>query len=117
MLNIVLRRVGGAVAPEDAESSAVRSLGFFGAAAFQWVNPKAWVMALGAWATYLPGSPPFSTSSQAALLMAVINAHCVGIWRVRSGPSPNLTEPAKLRTFNLTMAALLVVSLYPIVVT
>ncbi|WP_208852061.1 LysE family translocator [Paracoccus pantotrophus] len=129
MLNIVLRWVGGAyllylawkiagaAAPEDAERSAARPLGFIGAAAFQWVNPKAWVMALGAVATYLPGSPSLSSVAAAALLMAVINAPCVGIWAAFGvGLRRLFTEPAKLRAFNLTMATLLVVSLYPIFV-
>lgn len=127
VLNTVLRWVGGAyllylawkiagaAAPEDAERSAARPLGFIGAAAFQWVNPKAWVMALGAVATYLPGSPSLSSVAAAALLMAVINAPCVGIWAAFGvGLRRLLTEPAKLRAFNLTMATLLVVSLYPI---
>ncbi|REG46467.1 threonine/homoserine/homoserine lactone efflux protein [Paracoccus versutus] len=130
VLNTVLRWVGGAyllylawkiagaAAPEDAEGSAARPLGFIGAAAFQWVNPKAWVMALGAVATYLPGSPSLSSVAAAALLMAVINAPCVGIWAAFGvGLRRLLSEPAKLRAFNLTMAALLVVSLYPIFVT
>lgn len=130
MLNTVLRWVGGAyllylawkiagaAAPENAEGSAGSPLGFIGAAAFQWVNPKAWVMALGAVATYLPGSPSLSSVAAAALLMAVINAPCVGIWAAFGvGLRRFLTEPAKLRAFNLTMAALLVVSLYPIFVT
>ena len=29
-------------------------LGYWGAAAFQWVNPKAWIMAIGAISTYTP---------------------------------------------------------------
>lgn len=129
VLNTVLRWVGGAyllylawkiagaAAPENAERSAARPLGFIGAAAFQWVNPKAWVMALGAVATYLPGSPSLSSVAAAALLMAVINAPCVGIWAAFGvGLRRLLTEPAKLRAFNLTMATLLVVSLYPIFV-
>jgi threonine/homoserine/homoserine lactone efflux protein len=29
-------------------------MGFWAAAAFQWVNPKAWIMAMTAMTTYLP---------------------------------------------------------------
>ncbi|MNL85930.1 hypothetical protein D3C87_2144310 [compost metagenome] len=58
-----------------------------------------------------------SSVAAAALLMAVIDAPCVGIWAAFGvGLRRILTEPAKLRAFNLTMAALLVVSLYPIFV-
>ncbi|WP_410966870.1 LysE family translocator, partial [Salmonella sp. SAL04277] len=31
-----------------------KPLSYWGAAAFQWVNPKAWVMAVGAISTYTP---------------------------------------------------------------
>ena len=50
-----------------------------------------------------------------ALLMAVINAPCVGIWAAFGvGLRRFLTEPSRLRVFNVTMAGLLVLSLYPI---
>ena len=50
-----------------------------------------------------------------ALLMAAINAPCVGIWAAFGvGLRRFLTEPSRLRVFNVTMAGLLVLSLYPI---
>ena len=46
-----------------------KPLGFWGAAAFQWVNPKAWVMAVGAITTYTP--------AQGYLFnVIVISIHC-----------------------------------------
>ncbi len=129
LLNTLLRWVGaaylvylaykiaGSDAPNKPDSARVMPLGFLGAAAFQWVNPKAWVMALGAVAAYLPTHPSLASVAAIALLMAVINAPCVGIWAAFGvGIRQFLTKPAQLRVFNLTMAALLVVSLYPIMV-
>jgi len=127
-LNIMLRWVGAAYliylaykiarsdAPEKPDRTTGRPLGFLGAAAFQWVNPKAWVMALGAVAAYLPAHPSLLSVTAMASLMAVINAPCVAVWAVFGVALRRfLTKPAQLRTFNLTMAVLLVLSLYPIV--
>ncbi|WP_163280031.1 LysE family translocator, partial [Klebsiella aerogenes] len=36
------------------DAAAARPMSFLQAAAFQWVNPKAWIMAIGAVATYTP---------------------------------------------------------------
>ncbi|KAB2707159.1 LysE family translocator [Brucella intermedia] len=129
VLNTVLRWVGAAYlvylaykiarsgAPETPDGVAGKPLGFLGAAAFQWVNPKAWVMALGAVAAYLPAHPSLVSVTAIALLMAVLNAPCVGIWAAFGvGLRSFLTKPDQLRAFNLTMAVLLVVSLYPIVI-
>ena len=38
------------------ESANSRPMTFWSAAAFQWVNPKAWVMAVGAFSTYIPAT-------------------------------------------------------------
>jgi threonine/homoserine/homoserine lactone efflux protein len=38
--------------PTSAGEAAGRPIGFLQAVAFQWVNPKAWVMAVGAISTY-----------------------------------------------------------------
>ncbi|MCF5142619.1 LysE family translocator [Pseudomonas sp. PA-6-1D] len=66
---------------------------FLGAAAFQWVNPKAWIM---------------------ALVFAVVNLPSVCVWvGCGSGLRNVLREPRWLRVFNGSMAALLVLSLYP----
>ncbi|WP_081744114.1 MULTISPECIES: LysE family translocator [Sinorhizobium/Ensifer group] len=129
LLNTVLRWVGAAYlvylaskfarsdAPDGPDSVKGKPLGFLGAAAFQWVNPKAWVMALGAVAAYLPAHPSLGSVAAIALLMAVINAPCVGIWAAFGvGLRRFLTRPAQLRAFNLTMATLLVISLYPIII-
>lgn len=129
-LNTVLRGIGGAYllylawkiaragAPDAPEGTTARPLGFLGAAAFQWVNPKAWVMALGAIATYLPPHPSWAAVTGVAVLMAAINAPCVGIWAgFGTGLRRFLTDPRRLRAFNLIMAALLVASLWPVFMT
>ena len=92
-----------------------RPLGFWGAAAFQWVNPKAWVMAIGAITTYTPSQGYIANVFVIALVFAIINLPSVCVWAGCGSALRNvLTRPKWLLAFNLTMAILLVVSLYPI---
>ena len=89
-------------------------LGFVGAAAFQWVNPKAWVMAITAAATYLPTQAQPVHVIYLALVFMVVNLPCVAVWAsFGSGLRQVLQSPKKLRIFNGLMAAGLVASLYP----
>src|SRR6185295_8630669 len=45
-------QIATASPPQPRGESTGRPMGFFNAMAFQWVNPKAWVMAVGAVSTY-----------------------------------------------------------------
>ncbi|MBH9551628.1 LysE family translocator [Inhella gelatinilytica] len=98
----------------DRRDGAPRPLGFWGAAAFQWVNPKAWVMAVSAFATYMPANglgPVLLTAS----LFALINLPSVAAWALCGSQLRHwLAEPARQRLFNRGMAALLVLSLLPL---
>ncbi|MEY8840851.1 LysE family translocator [Cribrihabitans sp. XS_ASV171] len=92
-----------------------RPMSFLQAAAFQWVNPKAWAMALTAISAYTP-----DRSMPAILLVALvfgaINLPSVSTWTVLGQQMARLlTHPRRLTAFNWTMAALLVASLYPVV--
>lgn len=90
-------------------------LGFWGAAAFQWVNPKAWVMAVGAITTYTPSQGYLTNVCVIALVFALINLPSVCLWAGCGSALRNvLTQPKWLLVFNVTIALLLVVSLYPI---
>lgn len=89
---------------------------FLQAAAFQWVNPKAWAMALTAATTYMPDGSTAGVFLVAGTFM-LVGAPCSAAWAgFGQGLRPFLDRPRVLRAFNLTMAALLVVSLYPLVV-
>ncbi|MEM6635471.1 MAG: LysE family translocator [Pseudomonadota bacterium] len=88
---------------------------FLQAAAFQWVNPKAWAMALGAIAAYAP-----SRELWAVLLVGVVftvtNLPSISVWTLMGqGLARVLTNPSRLRAFNFFMAALLMLSLWPVV--
>ena len=92
-----------------------RPLTFLQAAAFQWVNPKGWAMALGATATYAPREHYVANILVVGLVFGCINLPSVGCWTTLGTVMRRfLDRPGVLRAFNLTMAALLVASLYPV---
>jgi len=87
---------------------------FLQAAAFQWVNPKAWSMALTAVTVYTPDNT-LAAIGLVALVFGAINLPSVSTWTIVGQQMARfLTNTARLRTFNWTMAALLVASLYPV---
>ena len=105
-------RIATAAAPEGGASG--RPLTFLQAAAFQWVNPKAWTMALSAVTLYASGSA--GSVVLVAAVFTAINLPSVSSRTVLGVQMKRLlTSPARLRAFNWTMAGLLVASLWPTV--
>jgi len=103
--------------PEDMRSPSRSSspLSFLGAAAFQWVNPKAWIMAVGAFSTYVPASSGIEVIALTALLFAAVNLPSVGVWALFGSRLRHfLQSPLNRKLFNYGMAGLLVASLYPL---
>lgn len=89
-----------------------KPLSFTQAALFQWVNPKAWTMALSATTLYTSSNSMLSVL-KVALVYGVVNLPSVSIWvflgkQIRRA----LNSHAKLKVFNLIMASLLIGSLY-----
>jgi threonine/homoserine/homoserine lactone efflux protein len=92
-----------------------RPLNFLEAVAFQWVNPKAWVMSVGATTAYaavalFPWNMLF-ISGVFALLGLVSSA----VWIVfGTGLRALLAAPWAVRAFNIVRSLALVGSLYPV---
>lgn len=98
------------------EIGAERPMTFLGASAFQWVNPKAWVMAVTAMSTYLPPDAGWLGTLQLAAVQTVVGSPCVLVWAgFGSALRQWLADPVRLRLFNIAMALALVASLYPLV--
>ena len=101
--------------PPEAKEVTGKPFTFLQAAAFQWVNPKAWFMAITAISAYAPQDRGlFVGASMVAVVFAATNLPSVTVWawmgvQVRRW----LGTAARLRVFNVTMAVLLVGSLYP----
>ena len=85
------------------------------AAAFQWVNPKAWLLALAAIPAFTrPGGDLVTETLVIAGVFLVVSPPSVGFWAmVGAGAGRILGSPRQLRIFNVTMALLLLLSLVP----
>lgn len=84
------------------------------AAAFQWVNPKAWVMAVTAMTAYTSSQDYLFTVAIIVVVFTLINLPSVSIWCVfGTGMRSFLSDARRLKIFNITMAVLLVISLWP----
>lgn len=90
---------------------------FLQAAAFQWVNPKAWAMALGGVTAYAPRENYALSIFLVAAVFTAVNLPCVASWTgFGVGLRRFLDRPVVLRAFNLVMAGLLVLSLVPVAI-
>ncbi len=125
-LHVVLKVAGGAYLVYLAWRIAMsRSMGnsgdvkgqpmtFFEAAAFQWVNPKAWVMAISAMAIYSNPSMPFWSVLIVSGAFAAVNLPSVSTWAgFGTALRGFLSDPERLKWFNIAMGLLLVASLWP----
>ena len=87
---------------------------FLQAAAFQWVNPKAWVMAITGIATYANHDNYYVAVLLVSAAFAIVNLPSVSVWAGFGTLLRNwLSDPVRLKWFNLVMALLLVLSLWP----
>ncbi|PWJ20190.1 LysE family translocator [Jannaschia seohaensis] len=96
--------------PRDQKAS--RPLNIFEAALFQWVNPKAWTMALGASAAYSGvASEPVMRAAVMAMTFLVVAPFCLSLWALAGrGLSALITQGASARWMSLLMAALVAFS-------
>lgn len=96
------------------EESTGNPFTFIQAALFQWVNPKAWTMALTAMSVYAP-ERSIAAIAIVALVFGMVNLPSISFWASLGQAMRHiLADPFKMRMFNFTMAALLVGSLAPV---
>lgn len=106
-------RIATAAAPEEASAQNGKPFTFVQALLFQWVNPKAWTIGLTAITVYAP------TRSIGAILILMIvfstvTIPSISLWTLIGQQLRSLlTNKLRLRVFNGVMAALLIASLYP----
>ena len=98
------------------ESSQSKPINFWQAAAFQWVNPKAWIMGSSALAAYTTLDDNFFIQVVIiCLTFLLITIPCAGVWLVfGAGLQRFLKDPGHLRIFNIIMALLLIASILPV---
>ena len=106
-------KIANAAPPREGEAKG-RPFTFAQAAAFQWVNPKAWAMALTAVTVYAP-SDTVGGMALVAGVFAAVNLPSVSVWAATGQVVRRwLTTRQRLRAFNIGMAVLLVASLWPV---
>jgi len=87
---------------------------FLDAAAFQWVNPKAWVMAVTAMAVYSNADRPYLSVVLVSVAFAVVNLPSVSVWAgFGMALRGFLSDPTRLKWFNIAMGLLLAATLWP----
>ena len=117
LIYLAYRIATAAPPPERPDTLAARPLTFTQAAAFQWVNPKAWAMALTAISAYVPAAQPWLGLITVAAVFGAVNLPSVGVWALMGVQLRRWLRDARaLRAFNLVAALLLLASLYPQVV-
>jgi threonine/homoserine/homoserine lactone efflux protein len=108
-------RIAIAGRPEAKGGAGARPLTFLEAAAFQWVNPKAWAIVFGGMALYTTagGNKVFEIGLFAVLFGLVCLPNGVAWTLFGRAIAGFLDNDTQRRWFNTTMAVLLVVSVLP----
>lgn len=94
-----------------------KPLTFMNGALFQWVNGKAWVVAMGAIAAFTTtGTDLLMQNMMIAATFLLVSFPCVAIWLGFGSLLKNvLNTPRRRLLFNLCMASLLVLSIVPVI--
>jgi len=100
--------------PAASNQKSVGPMTLVEAAAFQWINPKTWAMTLSAITLYAP-SYSLSWVAVIAVVFAAVCFPAISVWTwLGTLMDKWLSSPLRIRTFNITMALLLIASLYPV---
>jgi threonine/homoserine/homoserine lactone efflux protein len=100
-------RIGTARRGPDGGSDG-RPMSLLGAAAFQWINPKAWMIAAGVVSQHAGAAASLADAAAiAALFLVVTGWSCVGWAAFGAAIGRVLSTPARLRLFNAAMGLLL----------
>lgn len=99
----------------NTDITASKPLTFVQAALFQWVNPKAWTMALTAISVYTPQTKPLLSVAIVAVAFLISGTFSTSFWTLTGQQLKRfLNDPIKLRAVNICMALLLLLTLLPI---
>lgn len=101
--------------PEPGEAERRRPMSFIGAALFQWVNAKGWVMAISIITAYAAiAGYPWNVGLQVAMSLLIGAMSSVAWVLCGTALQPLVKSARAVRVFNVTMAILLLASLYPV---
>ncbi|OED46708.1 hypothetical protein ACH42_03555 [Endozoicomonas sp. (ex Bugula neritina AB1)] len=104
-------KISNAKSPEVKDKG--KPITFMQAVLFQWVNPKAWTMAVTSISLYAPDRD-FTSIAFVALVFGLVNFPSISAWAILGHHIQKwLCTPVRLKVFNWSMAGLLVASLLP----
>lgn len=106
-----------ATAPtKNIKISNAKPITFLQALLFQWVNPKAWTMAVSGVTAFTSDAHYLLSVVTLAAAFILFGAPCTALWMLCGASLRNLlNNPRYLRIFNISMALLLIISLIPVV--
>ena len=100
--------------PLEIDAGKARPMKYYEAALFQWVNPKAWVITVVLASTYTSKDNYYVTLAIIVATAGILNLPTISTWAVfGTAMKQFLSDPKKLRIFNIVMAVALVASLWP----
>lgn len=105
-----------ATSPIATSSAEARSLSFVEGAAFQFLNPKAWIICLSAVSVYMPNDASLAVIALAMATWIAIGVPCNLAWMLGGRALSALTtRPRTARLINLSLAGMLLLSIIPVV--
>jgi threonine/homoserine/homoserine lactone efflux protein len=111
-LAVAIAMSGAAKSPQDNRRGPMT---FWGAAVFQWINIKGWVMVIGTITAYAAiAAFPWNIVIQTVIVLVVGTLATVAWALFGSALRPIMTSPRIVHAFNVVMAVLLLASLYPV---
>ncbi len=95
-----------------ASGGTVRPMSFLASAGFQWINPKAWPMAIAATAQFIHPGDPLTTAAIVTATFMALGLLSSATWVLAGQAIARfLTSDRRLRAFNIAMAFLIVLSI------
>lgn len=95
--------------PKEQKKS--KPMTFLEAALFQWVNPKAWVMAISSMTLYTSQAQPYLSVLWVSIVFSLLNWPSCSIWAVFGTALRGfLSDPVRLKWFNIAMGVALAAS-------
>ncbi len=94
---------------KETKSKSLPPMTYLAAVGFQWINPKAWSMAIAATSQFIAPEKPLLTAGIVTLTFLTLGLASSSTW-IAAGQAISgwLTTPARRHTFNLVMAALII---------
>ncbi|VFS49856.1 LysE family translocator [Budvicia aquatica] len=98
--------------PDGSQASTGTRIGLMGGAGLQFINPKAWMMAIAVISVFLPDSPDRNYYVGVySLTFLAVSLPCMVLWALLGcGAARIISTPQQMKIFNTLMALLLLLS-------